>query len=108
MRATKLVKSISHLTYEDRLNHLRLTTLEERRRRGDMTEVFKLLKSYDCLKMEGNFLKLHKGNNERKTRGHSLKLSKPRLHTWKQHQFFSSRVVETGTGSLKVLFLVRV
>ena len=93
-RATKLVKSISHLTYEDRLKCLGLTTLEKRRKRGDMIEVFKLLKGYDLLRMEGNFLKLDNGSNNRKTRGHSLKLSKPRHRTWKRHQFFSSRVVD--------------
>ena len=109
-RAMKLVKSISHLTYEDRLKCLGLTTLEKRRKRGDMIEVFKLLKGYDILRVrvEGNFLKLDNGSNNRKTRGHSLKLSKPRHRTWKRHQFFSSRVVMTGTGSLKVLLPVRV
>lgn len=90
-RATKLVRSISHLTYQDRLKHLKLTTLEKRRQRGDMIQVFKLLKGFDHVNMEGNFLKL---DENQRTRGHNLKLCKPRHRTWKRNQFFSSRVVE--------------
>ena len=34
-RATKLVPSLSNLKYEDRLKILELTTLSDRRKRGD-------------------------------------------------------------------------
>jgi len=42
-RATKLVSGFKKLTYEERLDLLGLITLEERRLRGDMIEVFKIL-----------------------------------------------------------------
>ena len=45
-RATKLVPALTHFPYQDRLSNLGLTTLEARRRRGDMIETFKILKGY--------------------------------------------------------------
>ena len=46
-RATKLVPSLRNLPYEDRLKRLNLPALEERRRRGDLIETFKILKQHD-------------------------------------------------------------
>jgi len=40
--ATKLVPQLTKFNYEERLQKLGLTTLKERRQRGDMIEVFKL------------------------------------------------------------------
>jgi len=42
MRATKLVLTVKHLTYKERLVQLKLPTLRYRRLRGDMIEVFKI------------------------------------------------------------------
>ena len=39
-RATKLVISLKHLPYIDRLQQLKLPTLKYRRLRGDMIEIF--------------------------------------------------------------------
>src|SRR5277367_5995212 len=46
-RATRLIDDFSCLTYEQRLTRLRLTTLETRRLRGDLLEVFKIMKGID-------------------------------------------------------------
>jgi len=62
-------------TYEDRLNILKLTALETRRLRGDLTEVFKMFKGFDNLDPL-MFFEL----NTAPTRGHSVKLIKPRCH----------------------------
>jgi len=40
-RATKLLSGLMGYTYEDRLNTLKLTTLEMRRLRGNLVEFFK-------------------------------------------------------------------
>ena len=42
-RATRLVPELSDLPYEERLKQLKLTTLEERRVRGDMIETYKII-----------------------------------------------------------------
>ena len=64
-RATKLVYSIKHLNYEQRLKKLRIPTLKYRRIRGDL-EVYKIIGNYNNhVNCALNF------NN---TRGNSLKL----------------------------------
>ena len=42
-RATKMIEECKHLNYEDRLIQTGLTTLDERRTRGDLIEVFKMI-----------------------------------------------------------------
>ena len=42
-QATKLVKTIKHLSYEDILSKLKHPTLKYRRIRGDPIEVFKIV-----------------------------------------------------------------
>jgi ribonuclease P/MRP protein subunit RPP40 len=52
-RATKLIPEIRHLKYAERLIALGMTTLEERRLRGDLIQQFKIFKGYDPV-MFGN------------------------------------------------------
>ena len=87
-RGTKLIPSLASLTYEERLKRLHLPTLEERRRRGDMIETFKILNRID--KIEENFLELDKNT---KTRGNTFKLKKSQHRTRRRLMFFSSRIV---------------
>jgi len=42
-----MINGFSELKYETRLEKLGLTTLETRRLKGDLIEVFKMLKGYD-------------------------------------------------------------
>ena len=51
IRATKLVNNLGDLEYEDRLRQLNLPTLQYRRFRGDMIELYKHFNTYDkdCL-----------------------------------------------------------
>ena len=93
-RATKLIPALADLPYEDRLKRLELTTLQERRVRGDLIEVFKILKGFDAVNAGVKFLELDTGPLRDRTRGHSMKLTKPRHRTHKRTKFFSSRVVE--------------
>ena len=46
-RATKLIPELKHLSYERRLLECRFTTIETRRLRGDLIEVFMILNGYE-------------------------------------------------------------
>ena len=87
-RATKLVPLLKGKPYEERLKELNLTTLETRRLRGDLIEMFKILKGYDNID-SSKFFEL----NNTHTRGHSLKVYKPRCHLDSRKFAFSHRVV---------------
>ena len=64
-RATGLVPGIGNPSYEDRLKELNIPTLEYRRRRGRIIEVYKILNEcYDSKATDGLF-----ELNERETRG---------------------------------------
>jgi len=67
-RATKLVSSIRRLSYENRLKALGLTTLVERRQRGDMIQLFKIFHGVDNFDRCNRFQIVH--NN---VRGHCFK-----------------------------------
>ena len=54
-RATKLVSSINELSYNNRLKALNLTTLVERRQRGDMIQLYKIIHGVDKLDRGNHF-----------------------------------------------------
>ena len=43
-RATKLVKEFKNLNYEEQLVKLNLTTMEERHLRGDLIQIYKIIR----------------------------------------------------------------
>ena len=69
-RAAKL-NECKNLAYEDRLIKLGLMNLQERRCRGDLIQVFKIVKGFDKLPFS-HFFEISKSNI--KTRGHKYKL----------------------------------
>ena len=72
-RAIKLVKGFKKYSYEDRLLMLGLTTLEERRLRGDLIETYKILSGKERVNSEDFFHFSHTGYN---LCGHSVNISK--------------------------------
>jgi hypothetical protein len=48
-RATKRIRSIRKLKYKQRLERLELTTLEVRRQRGDLIQIYKVLKGLEIV-----------------------------------------------------------
>lgn len=87
-RATKLVSTVSNLSYQQRLKSLRLDSLAFRRRRSDIIQVFKIFKSIDNLR-PSDFFEL----SELTTRGHSLKIKKPRILTKLRQNSFAIRTI---------------
>ena len=88
-RATKMIDECKSFSYEDRLKFTGLSTLEARRIRGDMIEVFKILKGISKLDSASWF----QLENNSRTRGHRLKLVKKRSRLDIRKHFFSQRVV---------------
>ena len=88
-RATKLITAIKDEIYEDRLRYVNLTTLETRTLRGDLIEVFKIFKGFDDLD-PNIFFELSQAN----TRGHSLKLLKPRCRLDNRKFSFAHQVID--------------
>jgi hypothetical protein len=88
-RATKMIEGCKHLKYEERLIFTGLTTLEERRTRGDLIEVFKMIKGLNKSDFR-NFFTLAQNS---RTRGHRFKLLKTRSRLDIRKHFFSQRVV---------------
>ena len=76
-RATKRIPNLKNKTYEERLNNLHLTTLETRRLRGDLIEVFKICKGLDFVEPSLFFTFSTAPTIDL---GHTLKLVKPRCH----------------------------
>ena len=88
-RATKMIFECRNLPYEDRLRLAGLTTLEQRRDRGDMLEVFKMVKGFNKI----NSSKMFTLSTIKNTRGHRYKLNKNRSRLEIRRNFFSQRIV---------------
>ena len=86
-RAMRMADQIN-CTYLERIGMLGITTLETRRLRGDLIEVFKMFKGFDNLKLH-DFFVLADGTS----RGHSLKLYKNRFRTDVGKFSFANRVI---------------
>lgn len=95
-RATKLVQSIEHMSYEERLKELKLYTLEDRRVRADMLAVYKIIHGYTDVKMSKLF-QLKEGS---KTRGHGFKLAVPKCSNTDIRRKFSSQRVNVPWNML--------
>ena len=91
-RATKMIPKLRHLSYEDRMETLGITSLEKRRVRGDLIEAFKILKEIDNVN-PSHFFK--KGMDKHATRGNPIKIFKPALHKNLncRRNFFTMRVI---------------
>ena len=90
-----MVTGLKQLSYQQRLDSLGLTTLAERRCRGDLLETFKILKgkeNIDCRK----FFKMDP--NVHGVRGNSLRIFTPSVRTTLRKSFFSQRVLRSWNG----------
>ena len=90
-RATKLIGEFAGLDYMTRIDRAGLITLEKRRLRGDLIEVYKIIKGFDNIDYR-NFFQI--ADNSR-TRGHRFKIVKIRARLDIRKNFFSHRVVNS-------------
>ena len=84
-----MITSLKSLQYETRLQKLGLWTLEGRRNRADLIEVFKMAHGFSAIPLTDMF----QIDTTGRTRGHSLKLVKCRHNKDIRKYFFSHRVV---------------
>ena len=75
-RATRLVPDLRGLSYKERLEKLILSTLEYRRKRLDLIQVFKIIHGLGDIDM--NLFFTFTENNQ--LRGHNLTINKPRAN----------------------------
>ena len=71
--ATKIIPELADKSYEGRLKELNLPTLEQRRERGDLITLFKLINGIDVMDREDLLIPRRKQG----LRGHGKELSKP-------------------------------
>ena len=82
-----MIEGCGEMDYEKRLKYARLTTLETRRERADMLEVYKILNGLEGLKEEDFFIR-----DNGRGRGHDFKLFKKRVRLDIAKYSFGDRV----------------
>ena len=90
-----MVSGLQGVSYEDRLEEVGLTTLEDRRERGDMIQVWKILHGKEDVQV-GTWFNLAATVATHATRqaGHPLNIVKPRSRLEIRNNFFSVRCCE--------------
>ncbi|KAF2343866.1 hypothetical protein FHG87_025378, partial [Trinorchestia longiramus] len=84
-KATKMIPELRNLSYERRLQHLELISLEQKRLRGQLIETFKYLNGLNNVTLEGLF---ERDGNVRKTRNNGQKLLLRNFKTSQAMNFF--------------------
>ena len=92
-RATRLVPGLGGLSYSERLVELGLTTLETRRYRGDLIEVYKIVHGFDNLD-RSQFFKFRSEVHAYNTTGHNLCIYHKAHNRSVRRVFFGIRIID--------------
>ena len=95
MRALRQIPALNHLSYEDKLARLGMTTLRQRRERADLCQVWKIIHKHDDVP-ESTWFTRANTNSLRTTRQNAsdYNLSEPRVQKEIKRNFFSTRVTK--------------
>jgi len=85
-----VIKGVEHLPCEDKLSDLNMSSLEKRRLRGDLINVYKYLR-WGGQRDKGRLFSAVSGN---RTRGNGHKMKHRKFHTNVHKNFFTVRVMK--------------
>ncbi|VDL86876.1 unnamed protein product [Schistocephalus solidus] len=94
-RNTKMVKNLSHLPYEARLDERDLFPLNYRQLCGDFIQTNRIVRGHECALEFADFFKLAGTEH---LRGHPFKLQRKFVHTEVRRSAFSQTVVGAWNG----------
>ena len=93
-RFTRMLPGLGSMPYENRLSELGLFSLERRRIRGDLIEVYKMMRGIDRVDSQRLFPRAEMVA----TRGHRFKVLGSRYSGDVSGKFFTQRVVSVWNG----------
>ena len=93
-RVTKMIPSLRNKSYEERLKDLDLFPLQHRRLRGDLIQVFKIIRGIDNM----DYNKYFTINNSNYTRGNGCKIIGKSFNSNESKNFFFNRIVNLWNG----------
>ena len=95
-RATKIPTALKNMSYDDRLKTLGLTTLEERRKRGDLICMFKITKGYESICWENSQVQSDRASRKQNLKRESFSSKRSNdfcREVSVRHNFFINRVI---------------